>query len=136
MTIEGNLFKVNGGNGIESAVAVEAQYYCGGDPAGAAGPLGDHASALVDASNPTYVEYWIDIQPDTNPAERRLAEGATFNVALKADAKLLNEADFPIHLPCGTDAGDTHLHLPAGRPPVRRSQCRRRLRTLWPTAAR
>ena len=105
VTIEGNLFKVNGGNGIESAVAVEAQYNSWGDPAGAAGPLGDHASALVDASNPTYVEYWIDIQPDTNPAERRLAEGATFNVALKADAKLLNGLTFQFTYPAELTLG-------------------------------
>ena len=112
VTIEGNLFKVNGGNGIESAVAVEAQYNSWGDPAGAAGPLGDHASALVDASKPTYVEYWIDIQPDTNPAERRLAEGATFNVALKADAKLLNGLTFQFTYPAELTLGTPTFTYP------------------------
>jgi parallel beta-helix repeat protein len=99
VTIEGNLFKVNGGNGIQHNGTVyqdglpfplPAEYNSWGDPAGPSGPLGDGVGSLhpdaVDFDPWTYVESFFDVWPDTLALERHVPEDSSFDVALKADA--------------------------------------------------
>ncbi len=86
VTIEGNLFKVNGGNGIQhnGNGTLPAEYNSWGDIGGYA--TGDGIGGDVDADPFTYVESFFDVWPDTLALERHVPEGTSFNVALKADA--------------------------------------------------
>ncbi len=88
VTIEGNLFKVNGGNGIQhnGNGTLPAEYNSWGDPDGPAGPLGDGIGGLVDADPWTYIEIFLDMRPDTLAVQRGVIVGTSFDVALKADA--------------------------------------------------
>ncbi len=85
-TIEGNLFKVNGGNGIQnnSGNSLMADYNSWGDINGAAN--GDGISADVVAVPYTYAEFFMDMAPDALATSVNVASGQTFDVALKADA--------------------------------------------------
>lgn len=86
VTIEGNLFKVNGGNGIQhnGNGTLPAEYNSWGDIGGYA--TGDGIGGLVDADPFTYVESFFDVWPDALAIERHVPEGTSFDVALKADA--------------------------------------------------
>jgi hypothetical protein len=89
VTVEGNLFKNNTGNGIEhdGNGTLPAEYNSWGDPDGAAaGAGGDGIGGDVDADPYTYVESFFDVWPDTLALERHVPENTTFDVALKADA--------------------------------------------------
>jgi len=96
VTIEGNLFKVNGGNGIQhdGNGTLPAEYNSWGDPAGPSGPLGDGVGGVVDSDPWTYVESFFDVWPDTLALERHVPESTSFDVALKADAKNLYGLSF------------------------------------------
>ena len=86
VTIEGNLFKVNGGNGIQHSGngTLPAEYNSWGD-IGGYGP-GDGIGGLVDAGPYTYIESFFDVYPNTLAVERHVPEEISFDVALKADA--------------------------------------------------
>lgn len=89
VTIEGNLFKVNGGNGIQnnSGALLKAEYNSWGDKDGYSAALGgDGISANVDADPFTFIELYMDMEPDTEAAVRYVQDGDTFDVKLKADA--------------------------------------------------
>ncbi|MCA9950785.1 MAG: hypothetical protein KDE48_14140 [Anaerolineales bacterium] len=86
VTVEGNLFKFNGGNGIENSGvnSLNAQYNSWGDIAGSAS--GDGVSANVDASNPTFAEVYADVEPDDLEDIYDATESIPFDVAVKVDA--------------------------------------------------
>jgi|GEM_PF-3205026 len=89
VTIEGNLFKSNGGNGIQhdGIGTLPAEYNSWGDPDGPASLTGgDGIGGAVDADPFTYAEFFMDVEPNTLGVERRVLAGTRFNVALKADA--------------------------------------------------
>jgi hypothetical protein len=89
-TVEGNLFKANGGNGIESAVALEAEYNSFGHRGGPAS--GDGVSATVDADPWTFAETYIDMDPTTagDQTTRNLTQTVpswqAFDVEVRAEA--------------------------------------------------
>lgn len=88
LTIEGNLFKANGGDGIQnnSAFALDAEYNSWGDLGGPAVGNGDGVSAGVDYEPWTFIEFFFDVDPDTEALVRDVPEATSFDVALKADA--------------------------------------------------
>lgn len=97
VNIYGNLFKVNGGNGIQNDGAtadLPAQYNSWGDIGGPA--AGDGVSGNVDAANPTYLEYFIDMDPDTLATARRAGVGTSFDVMVKGDARKVNGIAFKV----------------------------------------
>ena len=89
VTIEGNLFKVNGGLGINNASGnnLVAEYNSWGH---IDGPEltdgGDGISADVDAVPYTYSEIFMDMVPDSGTLTRNVNENNSFDVAIKADA--------------------------------------------------
>jgi hypothetical protein len=87
VTIEGNLFKVNGGTGVtySGSGSLDATYNSWGHIDGA-NPSGDGAGAGVTWEPFTYVEYFLDMQPDTSATQVTVSESQSFNVKLKADA--------------------------------------------------
>ena len=89
LTVEGNLFKENGGPGIQndSGVAIRAAYNSWGHYDGPAS--GDGVSADVDFSPWTFIEPFIDVEPDLEPVSRTVAETQTFDVKFKVDAQNL-----------------------------------------------
>lgn len=91
VTIEGNLFKENTGNGIthNGTGTLMAEYNSWGDYAGPNSGVGDGASAGVDFIPWTYSEVFVDMIPDTNAALVGVNETNNFNVAVKVDAKNL-----------------------------------------------
>jgi len=85
VTIEGNLFKANGGNGIETTVALEAEYNSWGAVGGPA--TGDDASASVDADPWTFAETYIDVDPTAGDQYTRgVVESVPFDVEVRAQA--------------------------------------------------
>jgi len=86
VTIEGNLFKVNGLNGIQhnGSGTLPAEYNSWGHIGGYA--PGDGIGGSVDADPFTYIESFFDVWPDALALERHVPENTSFNVALKADA--------------------------------------------------
>jgi len=98
VTIEGNLFKVNGGSGIDNdGVAVPplpAEYNSWGHVGGPAS--GDGVSAGVDATPWTFAEPYVDMVPDTDATEVTVSEGSAFSVKLKAVAENLNAIEFAL----------------------------------------
>jgi uncharacterized delta-60 repeat protein len=89
VTIEGNLFKNNTGNGIQNngnTPNLLAQYNSWGDIDGAAsGTGGDGISANVDASNPTFAELFVAVNPGTEDTSREVEEQDTFHIDLNVD---------------------------------------------------
>ena len=101
VTIEGNLFKVNGGNGIQndgttSPLAAERNSW--GDVAGPTGPSGDGASAGVDYTPHTFAELHLDMDPVAvgDQTSVNISEGAAFVADLKVDAQKLNSIQFEV----------------------------------------
>jgi parallel beta-helix repeat protein len=97
VTIEGNLFKENGGAGIQndSAAGVEAEYNSWGHIDGPA--AGDTVSTNVDADPWTYIEFYLDMEPDTGAVLREVVEGESFSVSLKLDAHKLYGLSFKLN---------------------------------------
>jgi hypothetical protein len=93
VTIEGNLFKANGGKGINSTDPIKAQYNSFGHNV----PLtSSDVSANVDAANATFAEVFMDVVPDTLASGRTVNEGTTFDVAVKVDAAKLYAVEFKL----------------------------------------
>jgi hypothetical protein len=86
VTVEGNLFKNNTGNGIQNDgnSALNAQYNSWGNIAGAA--AGDGVSGDVDASNATFAELFVAVDPGTFDVSRTVLETEQFVVAVQVDA--------------------------------------------------
>lgn len=89
LTIEGNLFKENTGAGIQNdtGVEIEAEYNAWGDIGGPTG--GDSVSLNVDFTPWTFLEFFMDVEPDGEALVRNVSESETFNVKLKVDAQKL-----------------------------------------------
>lgn len=96
LTIEGNLFKENGGPGVlnASANSLKAEYNSWGKYAGPV--AGTDTSGPVDAVPWTYIEPYIDVDPDANASLRDVTEGQTFTVKFKVDAQRLYGMSFLI----------------------------------------
>lgn len=96
LTIEGNLFKENLGPGIrnDSAATLKAEYNSWGKYNG---PIaGVDYNANVDAVPWTFVEPYMDVDPDSNAQLRSVTEGQTFDVRLKVDAQRLYGLTFKL----------------------------------------
>lgn len=91
VTIEGNLFKDNGGSGVEhnGSGTLPAAYNSWGDLAGPAGPLGDGVGSNVTYIPWTFAEIFLDMYPNTEAVVHHVVETTSFDVALKADAAKL-----------------------------------------------
>ncbi len=92
VTVEGNLFKDNGGPGIQNdgvTGPLPAAYNSWGDLAGPTGPLGDGVGSNVSYIPWTFAELFLDVQPDTEAAVGHVLETTGFDVKLKADAAKL-----------------------------------------------
>ncbi len=90
ITIEGNLFKFNGGNGIQNdgaTASLPAEYNSWGDIDGyqsATGGDGIGGSVLADPFG--FAELFLDVVPDTLATIRNANEDDIFNVAVRVDA--------------------------------------------------
>jgi len=99
VTIEGNLFKVNGGNGIKNdgdTDPLPAEYNSWGDVGGPTATLGDGVSSKVDYEPWTFAEPYLDMEPDSDAIAVSVNEGATFDVKLKVEAEKLYGLTFKI----------------------------------------
>lgn len=104
VTIEGNLFKENGGAGIEnngsgwfidgSLYPLPAGYNSWGDTGGPSS--GDGVVGNVITDNFTYLEMYLDMLPDTNATAVTVSEATNFIVKIKADAVRLYGLAFKI----------------------------------------
>lgn len=98
VTIEGNLFKVNGGNGVQnnSGAALDATYNSWGDDGGPTVGNGDGVSADVTYDPWTYAEVYIDVDSGTtgDQYQRGVAESTSFDVALNIDGENLYGLSF------------------------------------------
>jgi hypothetical protein len=90
-TIEGNLFKDNGGNGVEhgGTGTLGATYNSWGDSGGPAGPLGDGTGGAVTFSPWTFSEIYFDMDPPGEAVAVTVYDGQNFDVELKAEAENL-----------------------------------------------
>lgn len=91
VTIQGNLFKVNGGNGVQNNGAtanLNVEYNSWGDLAGPTGTLGDGVGGSVDYTPWTFAETYIDVDPATggDQYQRNVNQSTSFNVALNVEA--------------------------------------------------
>jgi hypothetical protein len=98
VTIQGNLFKVNTGNGVDygGAGTLNAEYNSWGADQGPAVPGGDGAGATVDFDPWTFAEVYIDVDPATSGDQivRGVNESTSFDVALKVDGENLYGLSF------------------------------------------
>ncbi len=98
VTIEGNLFKVNGDYGVEYGGTgnLDATYNSWGDDAGPTGLLGDGVGAGVLYNPWTFSEIYFDMDPTTtgDQTERRVAETESFDVDIIGDAENLYGLSF------------------------------------------
>jgi hypothetical protein len=94
VSIQGNLFKDNGGNGIQhdGNGTLPATYNSWGDVAGPAS--GDGVSTNVTFEPWTFAEVYMDVDPDDEAIQRDVNEGDTFDVALKVEAANLYGLSF------------------------------------------
>lgn len=100
VTVQGNLFKQNGGNGVQNddtLYTLDATYNSWGDLNGPTGTNGDG----VDSSGVTYApwtfaELYLDMVPDTDASFVQVNETNPFSVKLKADAAKLYGLSFTI----------------------------------------
>lgn len=96
VTIEGNLFKVNGGNGIQhnGNGTLPATYNSWGDVDGPLVGDGDGVGGSVTYDPWTFAEIYLDVDPDSEAIQRNVNEGDTFDVALKVEAENLHAVQF------------------------------------------
>jgi hypothetical protein len=94
VTIEGNLFKVNSGPGVEfhGSGSLDATYNSWGHIDGALAGDGIYGNVLWEPW--TYVEFYLDMDPDTDASEVTVAESQIFDVKFKADAENLYGMSF------------------------------------------
>ncbi|QLQ06872.1 MAG: hypothetical protein HZY76_13050 [Anaerolineae bacterium] len=97
-TIEGNLFKVNGGNGVQnnSGNSLNATYNSWGDVGGPTVGAGDGVSNDVVFSPWTFAEVYLDVDPTTggDQYQRNVDESTSFDVALNVEGKNLYGVSF------------------------------------------
>lgn len=97
-TIQGNLFKVNGGNGVQndSGTSINAEYNSWGADQGPTVLGGDGVSANVDYDPWTFAEVYLDVDPITGGDQvvRGVNESTSFNVDLKVDGENLYGVSF------------------------------------------
>lgn len=91
VTIQGNLFKVNGGNGVQNNGAtanLNVEYNSWGDVAGPTGTLGDNVGGSVDYDPWTFAETYLDVDPTTggDQYQRNVNESTSFDVNLNVEA--------------------------------------------------
>ena len=99
VTIEGNLFEDNGGNGIQNdgtTANLPAQYNNWNDMAGPAGTNGDGVGGSVDASNPTYAKFLVDVIPATVASSHSVLEDDQFVVNVDVDAAGLYAVEYQL----------------------------------------
>ncbi|MCB8983273.1 MAG: right-handed parallel beta-helix repeat-containing protein [Ardenticatenaceae bacterium] len=96
VSIQGNLFKENGGNGIQhdGNGTLPASYNSWGDVGGPAGPVGDGVSANVTFAPWTFAEVYLDVEPNTEAILWAVNEDDAFDVALKIEAANLYGTSF------------------------------------------
>jgi hypothetical protein len=96
LTIEGNLFKENLGPGVQndSANLFDTEFNSWGAYGGP--PAGDGASGNLDYTPWTFLEPYIDVDPDNDLSLRTVAENQTFDVKLKIDAQKLYGVSFSL----------------------------------------
>ncbi|MBN1922207.1 MAG: hypothetical protein JW892_13245 [Anaerolineae bacterium] len=98
VTIEGNLFKVNGGNGIQhnGIGTLLATYNSWGDVGGPTAANGDSVGGSVTYDPWTFAEIYLDVDPVTSGDQvtQNVIEGDTFDVALKVEAANLHAVQF------------------------------------------
>ncbi len=99
ITIKGNLFKENTGDGVLYAGTglLTAVYNSWGDMGGPNVGAGDGANAAKINFTPwTFTELFMDVNPPANAVTRNVVETTSFNVELKADAVRLYGMAFKI----------------------------------------
>jgi hypothetical protein len=91
ITINGNLFKANGGHGVVygGSGALNATYNSWGDLGGPMAGNGDGVGAGVSYIPWTFSELFMDVDPPANALTRSVPETTSFDVALKVDAAKL-----------------------------------------------
>jgi parallel beta-helix repeat protein len=98
VTIQGNLFKVNGGDGVSygGAGTLNATLNSWGDDAGPGGPNGDSVGANVDYDPWTFAEVYLDVDPLTGGDQivRGVNESTSFDVDLNVDGENLYGVSF------------------------------------------
>lgn len=99
VNIEGNLFKDNGGDGINhegtfSGGDLPAEYNSWGAIAGPA--AGDGVSAGVDADPFSFAELFVDVDPDNEAGTVEVTENDQFSVAVKVDAEGLTAIQYQL----------------------------------------
>ncbi len=114
VTIQGNLFKVNGGNGVQndgSTANLKVEYNSWGSVSGPASPAGDGIGGSLDADPFTFAEVYLDMDPATagDQFQRNVYETQTFNVSLNVEAANLYGVSF-------TFAYDPAMLTPVGSP--------------------
>jgi hypothetical protein len=90
VTVQGNLFKDNSGNGIQNdgdTNPLDASYNSWGHIGGAA--AGDGASAAVTTTPYTFSEIYLSVEPPGDSVFKTIAKGSTFVTAVKLDARNL-----------------------------------------------
>lgn len=99
-TIEGNLFKENGAEGVkhQGATSLDVTYNSWGDIAGPLAANGDGVSGLAaaDYSPWTYSEVFVDMVPDTLATQAAVNENGTFSIAVKVDAEKLYAVQYKL----------------------------------------
>lgn len=100
ITIKGNLFKSNTGDGVvySGTGLLPATYNSWGDLGGPNAGVGDGANAVKVAFTPwTFAELFMDMNPPANAVTRSVVETTSFDVELKADAAKLYGMSFQIN---------------------------------------
>ncbi len=97
--IHGNMFRDNGGNGIEAgAFLVPAEFNSWGDLEGAAvGTGGDGISGGVDADPWTHID--VLMVSSTTPWDNQVVKTNTIVYTIKANLMNVNAADFDLYYP-------------------------------------
>jgi hypothetical protein len=99
ITIKGNLFKDNGGDGVvySGGGLLNTEYNSWGHIGGPNVGVGDGANAAtVDFTPWTFSELYMDVDPPANALTRSVPEQTSFDVALKVDAAKLYGMAFKI----------------------------------------
>ena len=103
VTIQGNLFKVNGGNGVQNngvTSNLNIKYNSWGGVGGPTALLGDGVGGSVDYTPWTFAETYIDVNPTTggDQYQRNVDESTSFDVALNVEAANLYGLAFQFYL--------------------------------------
>lgn len=99
VTIQGNLFKVNGGNGVQNdgdTANLNVEYNSWGADQGPTVAGGDGVGGSVDYDPWTFAEVYIDVDPTTvgDQVVRSVDESTTFAIDLNVDGENLQGLSF------------------------------------------